>query len=210
VDYKTRITGHSLGGAMACIFMMDLVHDGVAVDQVVTFGQPRVTNDQGGRGFAGAPYLRIINDQDLVPQVPFSNLFYDLSGTYEHFGPEIALQADGKWTCSNMHVPRDFLTRGNWKQIDLENATDHQVKNYISRITAVSGLPAAGVPDPGHRRSALQAEPDAHRRGRRQASRNDTSARPRVRLGTGPHARGAGETGPLPAEASSAARHASW
>jgi hypothetical protein len=136
-DYKTRITGHSLGGAMACIFMMDLLHDGIAVDQVVTFGQPRVTNDQGGRGFAGAPYLRIINDQDLVPQVPFSNLYYDLSGTYEHFGPEITLQADGKWTYSAMHVPRDFLTLGNWKQIDLENAIDHQIKNYISRITAV-------------------------------------------------------------------------
>src|SRR6476659_8685516 len=28
-DYKTRITGHSLGGAMACILMMDLLHDGV-------------------------------------------------------------------------------------------------------------------------------------------------------------------------------------
>ena len=136
-DYKTRITGHSLGGAMACIFMMDLLHDGVAVDQVVTFGQPKVTNEQGGRAFVRAPYFRVINDEDLVSQAPPSNIVYDLSGTYEHFGPEITLHADGKWTYSATHVPRDFITHDNWKQVDLEEATDHQIKNYINRIMAV-------------------------------------------------------------------------
>ncbi len=136
-DYKTRITGHSLGGAMACMFMMDLLHDDVPVDQVVTFGQPRVTNAQGGRGFAGAPYLRIVNDQDLVAQAPPSNLVFDLSGAYEHFGPEITLQAGGKWTYSATNIPRDLITQDNWKQVDLEDATDHQIKNYIERIAAV-------------------------------------------------------------------------
>jgi len=136
-DYKTRITGHSLGGAMACILMMDLLHDSVPVDQVVTFGQPKVTNEKGGRDFAGAPYVRVINGQDLVPQAPPSNIEFDPSGTYEHFGPEIALLADGKWTYSASHAPGDFITRDNWKQLDLENATDHQIKNYINRITAV-------------------------------------------------------------------------
>jgi len=136
-DYKTRITGHSLGGAMACIFMMDLLHDGVPVDEVVTFGQPRVTNEHGGRDFSSARYLRIINDQDLVAQAPPSNVVFDLSGAYEHFGPEIALQADGKWTYSTTHISRDFVTHDNWKQVDFENATDHQIKNYIERITAV-------------------------------------------------------------------------
>ncbi len=136
-DYKTRITGHSLGGAMACILMMDLLHDGVPVDQVVTFGQPKVTNEKGGRDFAGAPYFRVINGQDLVPQAPPSNIAYDFSGTYEHFGPEITLLADGKWTYSASHIQGDFITHDNWKQLDLENATDHQIKNYIDRITAV-------------------------------------------------------------------------
>jgi triacylglycerol lipase len=134
-DYKTRITGHSLGGAMACIFMMDLLHDGVPVDEVVTFGQPRVTNEHGGRDFVRARYLRVINGQDLVAQAPPSNVVFDLSGAYEHFGPEITLQADGKWTYSATQISRDFVTNDNWKQVDLENATDHQVKNYIDRIT---------------------------------------------------------------------------
>ena len=135
-DYKTRITGHSLGGAMACILMMDLLNDGVSVEQVVTFGQPKVTNEQGGRNLAGAPFLRIINDQDLVAQAPPSDLVFDLSGSYEHFGPEITLHADARWTYSATPIPKEFITHDNWKQVDLENATDHQVKNYISRVTA--------------------------------------------------------------------------
>ena len=136
-DHKTRITGHSLGGALACIFMMDLLRDGVPVERVVTFGQPKVTNGQGGKDFAGASYLRVINDRDAVAQAPPSNLVYDLSGPYEHFGPEITLYADGKWTYSAAHVPRDFITGDDWKQLDLENATDHQIRNYIERLAAV-------------------------------------------------------------------------
>lgn len=134
--YRTRIVGHSLGGAMACIFMMDLLHDGAAVDQVVTFGQPKVTNAQGARGMEAAPYLRIINGQDVVAQAPPSDLAYDLSGPYEHFGPEITLRADGKWTYSAAPVARAFLTNAAWKRVDLENATDHQIKNYIDRLAA--------------------------------------------------------------------------
>ncbi len=136
-DYKTRVTGHSLGGAMACIFMMDLLNDRFPVDQVVTFGQPKVTNEQGGKGFVGAPYLRIINDQDVVAQAPPSDLVYDLSGAYEHFGPELTLQADARWTYSATPIPRELVTHDNWKQVDLENATDHQIKNYISRVAAL-------------------------------------------------------------------------
>jgi triacylglycerol lipase len=134
--YKIRVTGHSLGGAMACIFMMDLLHDGVPVDQVVTFGQPKVTNEEGGKELAAAPYLRIINDRDLVAQAPPSDLVYDLSGPYQHFGPEITLHADGAWTYSATPVPTTFITKDNWKQVDLESGADHQIKNYISRIAA--------------------------------------------------------------------------
>ena len=136
-DYKTRVTGHSLGGAIACIFMMDLLNDGVPVEQVVTFGQPKVTNEPGGRNLAGAPLLRIINDQDLVAQSPPSDLLFDISGAYEHFGPEIMLRADGKWTYSATPVTTAFLTNNNWKQVELGNAIDHQIKNYITRVAAL-------------------------------------------------------------------------
>lgn len=136
-DYKTRITGHSLGGALACILMMDLVHDGLVVDQVLTFGQPKVTNEQGGMDYLGVPYFRVINDLDIVAQVPPSNLIYDLSGAYEHFGPEIVLQIDGAWAYSPVHRPTDFITNDNWKNLNLDNVVDHQIKNYIDRIRSI-------------------------------------------------------------------------
>lgn len=133
-DYKTRLTGHSLGGAMACILMMKMIHDGYPIEQVITFGQPKVTNEQGGRDFATAPYFRIIDDGDIVAQVPPSNLVYDLSGTYEHFGPEIKIFLDKKYTYSPYHIPLDYITNNNWKALAISNATDHFIKTYIDRI----------------------------------------------------------------------------
>lgn len=138
-DYKTRITGHSLGGAMACLFMMRLLQDGFIVDKAVTFGQPKVTNAAGGEKFKTAPLLRIMNDQDIVPQLPPSNIVYDLSGPYEHFGPEINLTAGNKYTYSLTNQPKDLVTGGNWKNIKLEDAVDHQIKAYIDKIEALKG-----------------------------------------------------------------------
>ena len=135
-DYKTRITGHSLGGAMACLLMLHGAMDGWAIDQVLTFGQPKVTNEEGAQAPAGVPYFRIINGNDLVAQVPPSNVIYDFSGPYQHFGPEIVL-GDGAWTYSTEHIPRDLVTNGNWKNVDLEHGTDHQMANYLKRIEAL-------------------------------------------------------------------------
>ena len=103
---------------------------------MLTFGQPKVTNEAGGAAHAADPLFRIINDQDLVAQAPPSDIVFDLAGAYEHFGPEISLRADGKWTYSATPIPREFLTHDNWKQVELENAIDHQIKNYISRMAA--------------------------------------------------------------------------
>jgi hypothetical protein len=136
-DYTTRITGHSLGGALACLTMMHLMHDGVPVDQVITFGQPKVTNEQGGTAYPNDRYFRVINNRDLVAQVPPSNVVYDLSGAYQHFGPEITLLPDNTWTYSPAHIPLDYVTKDNWKNLELENGTDHQIANYISRIKAI-------------------------------------------------------------------------
>jgi thioesterase domain-containing protein len=45
--YKTYVTGHSLGGAVAAILTIYLIEDGVQVERVVTFGQPRFTTTDG-------------------------------------------------------------------------------------------------------------------------------------------------------------------
>jgi hypothetical protein len=135
-DYKTRITGHSLGGAVAAIIMLDMIKDGYQMEQVLTFGQPKITNAEGGEN-APAFYIRVINDGDVVPQVPPSNIVYDLSGPYEHFGPEIVLHADKTFTYSPVHIPRDLFVDDLWKTIKPEDVADHQIKNYIDRINAL-------------------------------------------------------------------------
>jgi len=135
-DYKTRITGHSLGGAVACVLMMDLLHDGYPIDKVLTFGQPKVTNEDGGKKYEGTPYFRIINDEDVVPQLPPSNVVYDLSGPYDHFGPEITL-LEKMWTYSTVYIPKDLIGNQNWKKIDPKSVLDHQIKKYQDRIEAL-------------------------------------------------------------------------
>jgi triacylglycerol lipase len=71
-----------------------------------------------------------------VPQLPPSNLVYDLSGPYQHFGPEIVLYADGTWSYLPAHIPRDLISGKNWREISFQDVGDHQMKNYLERIKA--------------------------------------------------------------------------
>jgi hypothetical protein len=134
-DYKTRATGHSLGGAIAAILMLNLARDGFNVEQVLTFGQPKITNEQGA---ARAPqnFIRIVNDGDVVTQIPPSTIVYDLSGAYYHFGPEIILNADGTYLYRAAHRPRDILAGDLWKTIQPQDVADHFIQSYIDRIAA--------------------------------------------------------------------------
>jgi hypothetical protein len=136
-NYSTVITGHSLGGAMACVLMMKLITENIPVSQVVTFGQPKVTNEAGANKFSTAPLLRVINDQDIVPQLPPSNLTFDLSGPFEHVGPELTLKPNRTTSYSPVHQPRDFITGNNWRELRSEDLVDHPIANYVERLNAL-------------------------------------------------------------------------
>lgn len=70
------VTGHSLGGAIATLAALDLVHNGYTVEHLYTFGAPRVGNPQ----FATfAEYVsnstlmdvyRVVHYADVVPHLP--------------------------------------------------------------------------------------------------------------------------------------------
>jgi len=69
----TYFVGHSLGGALAVIASSEQGKAGVAVEGVVTLGQPRVGNDQFISGFEQAmqsKYARFVYENDPVPHLP--------------------------------------------------------------------------------------------------------------------------------------------
>ena len=67
--YKTKLTGHSLGGAVAALLAIYLIEDGVQVESVVTFGQPRFTTTDGVKRLGFLPLTRIVDANDIVPMV---------------------------------------------------------------------------------------------------------------------------------------------
>ncbi len=87
--YRTYLTGHSLGGAVAAILTTYLHVDGVKIAGLYTYGQPKFTNVAGAKKFRGLPVLRAIYQNDVVPLVP--NETDDGKSSYRHMGPEVIL-----------------------------------------------------------------------------------------------------------------------
>jgi len=70
--YVVKVTGHSLGAALAQLTSMDLVKAGISTS-VYNYGQPR-TGDQTYAAFATArvPTFRVVHNKDEVPHLPFT------------------------------------------------------------------------------------------------------------------------------------------
>lgn len=89
---RVWITGHSLGGALACGFSMQASQQQqINADGVVTFGQPLVMNDSLCRHMLDAfenRYIRVVNGVD-----PISTLV----NLYRHSGARAQLQDEGTY-----------------------------------------------------------------------------------------------------------------
>jgi len=69
-QYKINTIGHSLGGAAALILAMMFDAQGYDIGEVITFGQPKVTNISGSRKFRHLDIKRLVTPKDMVPLVP--------------------------------------------------------------------------------------------------------------------------------------------
>jgi len=97
-DYTINVTGHSLGGAVAVILAMYLDTDDYKLGNVITFGQPKVTNISGSKQFQGLPLYRVVTPKDMVPLVPPTDPM-DLMNLsiFWHMGTEILLLEGKKY-----------------------------------------------------------------------------------------------------------------
>lgn len=83
------VTGHSLGAALATLAVAKLrLEKDEPVNGLYTFGQPRTGNREFAKNFDAdfaAQTFRYVNNNDIVPRVPFRALDYSHVGSFRYF-----------------------------------------------------------------------------------------------------------------------------
>src|SRR5262245_36820608 len=132
--YKTYLTGHSLGGAVAALLSIYLIEDGVDVVRVVTFGQPRFTTADGVKRLGFLPLARVVDENDIVPMVPPGTVLDPVFGPYEQVGSEVILLEGRDIVFLPVHDANRLSVGEFWRSMSFADLKDHAIKNYLKRI----------------------------------------------------------------------------
>lgn len=93
---SVRVTGHSLGGAIAVIAMTALKHQGWHISEAYTFGEPRTANTgfslAFSKTFADTSFFRVTYHMDPVPHLPPQNF------GFFHVAPEVFFPSSNNFT----------------------------------------------------------------------------------------------------------------
>ncbi|NVK73683.1 MAG: lipase family protein [Oceanospirillaceae bacterium] len=134
-DQPIHLTGHSLGGAIAVILAMYLQKDGYLVEQVITFGQPKVTNVTGAKKFEDLPLIRVVTPNDIVPLVPpISPLQIRDLDIFWHMGEEVILLGAQEFTQTNGIKSMLRATKFTTSIPSEKNLLAHQMTTYLNLI----------------------------------------------------------------------------
>lgn len=132
--YRTNITGHSLGGAVAAIIGIYAIEDGFQIDKIVTFGQPRFTTAKGVGRLGFLPLLRVVDENDVIPMVPPATVLDKTYGPYEHVGPEVILLDGPHYVYLANHDANRIDIGEFWRSIGIADLKDHKIDRYVVRI----------------------------------------------------------------------------
>lgn len=128
-DFRLRITGHSLGGAVAMILAAYYEKQGYSVERLVTFGQPKFSSRLPSE-YVMSVATRVVNDLDVVPMVPP----YSPARQYQHFAAEVILRDGPDYVYLDVH-DADRLSIGDfWRNITDFSAKDHHMDGYLDNI----------------------------------------------------------------------------
>lgn len=137
-NYKTYITGHSLGGAIAALIAIYLTEDKYDVERVVTFGQPKFTTTAGVKRLQFLAITRVVDENDIVPMLPPTTIVNRVHGVYEHAGPEIILLEGSRYVFLPTH-DADRISLGELgRSLNIADLADHHMDKYLSRLAAKS------------------------------------------------------------------------
>lgn len=117
------VFGHSMGGALALLSVMDLRRElGIPPENITfyTYGQPRV----GGKSFRdyvyymiGQRYFRVVHNDDMVPHLPSSTF------NFRHAGIEVWYRSSGNYQiCVNF--PKKLENQGCSNSIEFPEGID--------------------------------------------------------------------------------------
>ena len=133
--FSIETTGHSLGGAVAVILAALIDKDGFDLDQVITFGQPKVTNLTGADKFQHLNIVRVVTPKDLVPLVPlFDPLDINNIDIFWHAGVEIILLEDNQYAVLSGINSMLRATRFTQQALTEKNLQHHQMTAYLKLL----------------------------------------------------------------------------
>jgi triacylglycerol lipase len=141
-DWPLRVTGHSLGGAVAVIAAAYLEREGYTVERVVTFGQPKITTEQPPVLQLISVLTRVINELDVVPMLPP----YTFAKKYQHFSPEVILREGPDYTYLDEHDADRISVGVFWRNITDFSTKDHHMDGYLANIEGKVANGAKQVP----------------------------------------------------------------
>ncbi|MCO4782634.1 MAG: lipase family protein [Candidatus Cloacimonetes bacterium] len=139
-NYTTTVSGHSLGGSTAVLLGLYLEHFKFEKVNVLSFGQPRITNKKGAHKLLDFPVKRVIHEDDIVTKLVPKAL------SYRHFGQLFTLSgykfAKDSFVEPN-NVDSERVTKA-WSQLEAgeievqTNFKSHNIINYLKRLHALS------------------------------------------------------------------------
>jgi len=133
--YRTQLTGHSLGGAVAAVLAIQMTQSGYQVEKVVTFGQPRFTTVSGVPKLNNLPIMRIVDENDIIPMLPPDGVGRP-GDAFAHAGPEVILLEGPRYSYLPGHDATRLATGELLRSVSIASLPDHDIKKYVARLNA--------------------------------------------------------------------------